>query len=1410
MSADFSLRKSSSIYSSGGVGSDFKHEGGKGHISTDSKPYRATSYYSTFNDAEGVRKSSSQYFTASEDELGSEEFWKSVVGDAAYFTGQDPLFGDVIVAIYKTQSSDNLSSLIISKHGQTLLPTVNTGKNSVYYPAIKNLASREMKRSKVRKCLAVSMLKIYSMLDQSVVACMLKQVDIPLQFDWDETMAGSLASRMELVHGKTPHDIGNYLLSLGYFRDCQRTDSHVIDVVYENAPEDEEMVDKNNALAYLLGEQLEHLFDPLMEYSPEPTEKTYNPPAVSPELAVPVGGEDGILAKSVCNELVNFQTNFTVSLVQFLQKFIVPLRVKVLEGQIDDYTTSKLNQIFPPTIDEVTRINCIFLDMLKLAQPYGCFELLKACGTTIPYFYKACMRHEAATKRFSEEYDQLVADLKAMGKEDFLTYDSKTTQSIITSSSLNLVKIQLILQRMMKTKDWSKCSNSEKDEVDRLYHSCNDTITSFASDKLSPYNHRIFTPTGKILTELTNSWPTEIQYGWLNRRVVAVFDIEFMLSDDVKNRGALVIFSDYILLLEIDDNEYYCQLWNAELKSDEHLKVHRPSISDILMHSLVNEVPVTGLPHIRVKNYCKIDEVIASHYSHDQYSFVKLLADNFAGQYKIARFSGKYVVDLISKAQILNKSCAFHLFKNDFGDSTFYYAAHELSSYKEEEVKSPILVLFNTEFNPEILNEHNLFGFITLNFVSQEKIRMEGMTRSTSKFDHVVAAEQLTESLAEKITDIFNPYCSLDNPITRSEILKDNGRIVAGATRVILRSNRTEANDRLAILQSVQEIGKGQMVTEEAKQSNPGRRSLDALVKYETKRINSIKTSKVEEKKTKRGFFRKFFRGRIKDHAKANALAGVPSPKPIVTRKIDAVQDHFEKHEIPLVSSPPETSKSCEEKEKGQEVLEHSRTGTVADSTASTSIYVNSQFEFPPRDVIAPTKESQIPRTPKEKAEPATDVRPSFSKIHRVSSSLHLHRRLSVVDKDKPATPVIETGVIPQSGTVVRRPQNTKLETAIPADQNQSIKIPQHLPAREAELVNVNSLPHQKAVLTRSESYYDKFKKTRKIQEETIRVNGIAAVTDETQSALSGGTIIYSPSVRVKLSRLAHILENGEDDNWTTLPSRDNMNSIVGGATAASGGLLQSDEGGLDEDAIQLELVNSLQISSTEGQDDFYDSLHNYRYGDDDSATVKMAGDSGSSGDALTLKTAQWSEVDVNAILAGSNESSNTLATVLHHQKEDELDEYAYMVGPDSLLKEFSDISASPPTKENPPDLTTSSRYSDEGYDETSLCSALKDIKDTSQAGIIVNLADGRLLFPSESSVTVCDLIGDESYDYLGQILAGNIRIGDGTISRSGSKTDTERTTDSDYDRINAEQLSESSYNYLASLIGSGEQAVRV
>lgn len=646
----------------------------------------------------------------------------SISAKAKVFTVTDEIiWGNMLLVVTPSEINEDCSTLIIiDKFGTSVFKDIDTSPDSIYYSSIKNLPSK-FKMSSERKVIAICLLHRYAALPHNKVKLLKNSFS---SIDYDDTYAGELASKCESASNEISK------LVIANLKDFSITNkrlmmSYLFDVVYESI---ESKMDLNNKLVFHLGDQLEQLFDPLTEYSPEQTEFVYKPPADTPPLNKEDLPYSSPLINSICDELLTLQTNFTLSLVDFLQKFLITLRIEVLNERIPNLTTAKLNRLFPPTIDEVTRINCIFLDNLRLASPYGSFEILKATCYTIPYFYKAYTRHIAATKNFNKELKNF---LKTFNKyiPNSNIYNEMKIDSIINGPQEKLLKIKLILDRLFQK---NLFPNSLQPEAKNLYENSIEIIDSFAkldNTPLNSYNTRVFTPSGKILTELAKGWPQELQYKWLKRRVIGVFDT---IVPSNNTRQLLVIFSDYVVFLDVLNYEKY---YSDEFENNIIVgKKDKPLLSDILMNSLINEVPLPPkIPKLAVSNYSYISNVTVSTFDETTLRFDIINDDNtesknqkhsYALISNLLNSSGttaRHISDLITKAKILEKETAFHLFKSVTSNFSLYCTAHELNSYLVEKVRSKFAVFLNISPKQEYLVKHNLFMGIFIMFTDKPK-----------------------------------------------------------------------------------------------------------------------------------------------------------------------------------------------------------------------------------------------------------------------------------------------------------------------------------------------------------------------------------------------------------------------------------------------------------------------------------------------------------------------------------------------------------------------------------------------------------------------------------------------------------------------------------------------------------------
>lgn len=725
--------------------------------------------------------------------------WLSLFPNAAYFTGYDEvLFGNVVVIVYENRRSGKICTLSFTAFGITAYEDLILDARSRFWPSCENLLPAYQK-SNVRRALAITNLKNYN-----------KIANNPGHFHinkhWDETNAGTLANRMELLTERKPDQLGIKLLEMGLLQP-HAIQSVILDVVYDNSSaSNAAMVESNNKMVYLLGHQLDQLFDPLLEYSPEAMDITYTPPSTHRHVKPLI--QHSNLVNSIVAELLTIQTNFTMGFVNLLQNFIIPLRIYVLSAAPGAGIT-KINKVFPPTIDEITRINCILHDSLEKAAKYGYVEVIKVLGIILPYFYKAFIRHEANLKgftarlsRFNKKNHKQVFANSEINKSNFTLLE---IESIVAGSLLELPRLKLIIKRLYdsiqsesnKLTNFEAGDNDESAIIETYYKSAIDVIDAFGQVQTNHENrigsqHRVFTPTGKILTELASNWPPELQYGWLSRKVVGIFELRNVKPFDKISHDSdiLIIFSDHLLFLNIADDLYYERKETGPFKT--------LSLSDILMHSLVNEKPLPSFslfPRMKVKFWSGMNDVFVSTYrsissktssEEDFLRFVNVSSNGFGinesdersytEYFEVTRkhksdYDGNKIIELINKAKVLHKTQPFHLFKSADPSLHIYSTAHEKEAYTEEQGKSPFALFMNSsqiDF-PALLDQNlELYLILNVSFVNESQVRLTGMNRSGSfNVDAIIASGKLAGYLKEIIATNYKLLFSTDASTTR-------------------------------------------------------------------------------------------------------------------------------------------------------------------------------------------------------------------------------------------------------------------------------------------------------------------------------------------------------------------------------------------------------------------------------------------------------------------------------------------------------------------------------------------------------------------------------------------------------------------------------------------------------------------
>lgn len=685
-------------------------------------------------------------------------YWESVFPQAAFFAGQDPvLFGDVLTILHKNDATNKICAVSVTKFGCNVYDNLIVDSSSRFWPACENL-SPQHRTLNVRKALAIVNLKNYNKLWNNMGT-------FSMAATWDETNAGSLASAMNLVSSLTPAELGATLLSLGLLQQLEIS-SLVVDVVYS---EDERVMEENNSLVALLGTQIDQLFDPLLEYSPQAMDFTYTPPAQIDDNHLHSNAE----IANVIDELLNVQTNYTMDLINLLQDFIVPLRAHVLSET--SHTTQgavKVNVAFPPTIDEVARINCILNNSLKTAAKFGCCEVFKVFAAVIPFFYKAFARHQAAVAAFHSRYEKFLKHNEEYcfdnANINIGAYTAKSVENLILGSIFELPKLKLIIQRLhtlvhtqhsVAQNFDSNQGNDELLRIDEHYRTIIETIDSLGCDASIDNKSRIFTPSGKLLTELATSWPEELQYGWMTRKVLAIHELRSTTSSEKRASEILIIFSDHALFLLIDDDD------------GKRASVMLP---DVLMNSLINQKALPKLsnfPQLKVKFWCDIKNLLLKSYETPSGQFLTFLAygsnsmklKNCMEPITSLSYAMPHGLDSVTacndimshvcKAQILNKSTPFHLFKYSDQDLNRFYCAQEYGEYELENTKSVIALFLNMDeesMNEMFSKNPQILIALSLSYLNEHTVHILGCNREKSfEVNEIVSIPNLSSSLKD-------------------------------------------------------------------------------------------------------------------------------------------------------------------------------------------------------------------------------------------------------------------------------------------------------------------------------------------------------------------------------------------------------------------------------------------------------------------------------------------------------------------------------------------------------------------------------------------------------------------------------------------------------------------------------------
>lgn len=787
--------------------------------------------------------------------------WQGIFPNAAFFAGKDDFFGPVVTMVFKNEATSKLCTMSITKFGCNVFENLILDASSRFWPACDNLIP-EHRDSNVRKALAITNLKNYNKLWKN-------KGQVPVTLEWDETNAGSLASKMEVLAGRIPEQLGSQLLTLGLLQD-HTLSSTVVDVVYNNRnpPGGNKTVEENNKIVTLLGEQLNRLFDPLLEYSPQTLEYEYEPPS-NPNVPFL---HSNTTVKAILKELLDVQTHYTMDLVCVLQDFIIPLRVHVLNSSsTSTLGISKVNQVFPPTIDEITRINCIAHDALTKAQTYGYVEVFKVFSTMLPFFYNAFVRHQANLSKFHLHYSKFVHynrecifDSNEVNKGG---YTARKLETIISGTIFELPRIKLIIHRLYKTimeeteraMNFEKIEESEGDTLTLYYNTIMEIIDSFGYNEtaIDMSKQRVFTPSGKLLTELATGWPTELQYGWMDRKVVGIFQLTNVFNKYTEKAGdeVLIIFSDHLLFIEIEE---------------QSTKKFVLLLPEILMNSLINAKPLpkfSHFPQLKVKYWCDIDNLVVRSYEAESTQYlnfttygknhfrdkgdVKILSvQNYEMSSKKDSFSTcQNIMELISKAQVLSKSVPFHLFKSNDKQLRTYFCAHDKTDYESENSRSPVIILLNMnkeDVKNVFATSKSVFFIYNIVLLNDHTLQLNGFSRhkiDDCEVDEIVSVEEFSETLKELL------YYSLE-AMFRSSFLSPEMM----AANLLFIEFFTEGPEESAVIaQKTMNSAQPAFEDKRAKKESQFGQEFDMDVYPETSVVPKTNSIKVEEKEIDQG-----------------------------------------------------------------------------------------------------------------------------------------------------------------------------------------------------------------------------------------------------------------------------------------------------------------------------------------------------------------------------------------------------------------------------------------------------------------------------------------------------------------------------------------------------------------------------
>lgn len=765
-----------------------------------------------------VIDSNAPYFT---------DFPLNCASDAVYMAAEDEALGNVFAVVYRAKPGvPKLSIILIGAHGTSGFVDMTLDRSSRYYGACKGLAPSHFK-SPVRRALAIAVLRTYATMDKP-----LREKLVP---DSDESSAGALGSKFRLVHGKFPGQMGSRMIDAGLISPKQ-VGSTLLDIVYEDS---DLTIDQNNELVYLLGEQLEQLFDPLSEYSPEPAEKVYVPPSEEPKPGTGLDSETKQV-QDLCEKLYLQQARSRGEVLDFLQTTLIPLRVEVLKGSFPNLTIARLNTVFPPTIDELFRVNNIFYQALRSAVPFGAFEVVKACGATIAYFFRACMRHEAATSNSDQLLSELLNDQPEVQR--FLRSPPSEIRDIIKNHYNQLSTIRNTLDELIKTKRWSI---AERHQVNEFYAVTTETVNAFdpSHNKGNLIANGIMT-SGNVLSSMCRNWPQALNKDAENRRVVTIFDAVDILEPNESIRDlhmVFVVFSDVLLVCRPSES----------IPSTSHSGLHIPSVGDMLLHAMLNEATIDReLPSLEVVSWSPILDVHFASFDRSQHLFV--VSPSMVGSYQLSQpgSNAASLVSLLAKAKITTKTRPFHLFRIDGEDTTIYSTVQELHGYREESHKTGVAIFLSVDVTPQILTKHKLVGAMGLSQRNLDMVSVKIVSNLGYNATFEVPKPQLQELIVSETSYLMTLALSSQNKAMLPSIISANKMIADKMINWASQRDvpRTKGHKRTTQKQTQGQQTKDQKQTQEEESTRDTKRDTFVIPSNSVESLKPISPNKTVKK----------------------------------------------------------------------------------------------------------------------------------------------------------------------------------------------------------------------------------------------------------------------------------------------------------------------------------------------------------------------------------------------------------------------------------------------------------------------------------------------------------------------------------------------------------------------------------